>query len=370
MTEMKYINKLLAFLDILGFESVIVRSKDEPTLISKIASMMEYAQEIERMSKTTRLNVLKVDQKKYTFRQFSDTCVITGDYSSHDDLVYLSMLIIYYQYSLCKEEQCFLRGAIVSGDVYEDSNVIFGPALVHAYHLERDITKAIWPRVLVDKALFNQLEETDRQRDLLEFLQKDEDNNLIYIDYLRYVFHLCVFAENRRVIGERPTDMGKPEDIFKNHKKAILKQVNGIKESDDEEEQQKITKYVELSKYHNSVIDRLNLAIESELSDIGSVIHDFFDDQSNRELLGESYKPKYSEENYPEQGDMIDILAVVISRITEKRPQDIFAKHNIQLIGENTEKMRSVNIFAREAPSELDTIQETLLQEKIDINNL
>ena len=161
----------------------------------------------------------------------------------------------------------------------------------------------------------------------------------------------------------------RPISIFEDHKKAILKQVHSITESDDQEEQQKIIKYVELSKYHNSAIDRLNLAIQTELTDIGNVIRDFFDDQSNRVRLGPSYKSRYSEEEYPEQSDMLDILGVVISRITEKSPQDTFAIHNIEIIGENTEEIRAVDIFAREAPIELLILQEDLEKEKIDIKS-
>src|SRR5438046_8242078 len=46
----------------------------------------------------------------------------------------------------------FIRGAIVKGDLYHDDKMVFGPALVHAYNLERAVVD--YPRIMLPYNLF------------------------------------------------------------------------------------------------------------------------------------------------------------------------------------------------------------------------
>jgi hypothetical protein len=195
MKEAKYSKKVFAFLDILGFERIVNESRKNPRLISKIAEMLSRSEQIARRSLTAKLTVLKVDLNNYVYRSFSDTGVICGPYDSHDDLSLISTWIMVYQYLMWKEERTFIRGAVVYGDSYSDENVIFGPALTDAYHLERCKTKAAWPRVLIDQSVLDKTTEEERRRDFYEFLRRDDDN-LVYLDYLRELFHLIALAEN------------------------------------------------------------------------------------------------------------------------------------------------------------------------------
>ena len=67
-----------------------------------------------------------------------------------------------------------------------------------------------------------------------------------------------------------------------------------------------LTKYVKLSQYHNSTIDRLRLVINSLVAD-NRVVLDFLNDlleSDKAKMLRIEYKPKYSAEEHPEQADV------------------------------------------------------------------
>lgn len=203
MNETKYTEKILAFLDILGFERLVNESRSNPLLINRIASILARSKENAAAILSTKLNVLRVCPAQYTHRVFSDTSVITGPYTSHDDVIFLFWWIMRYQYLLWKEERTFVRGAIVYGEIYENADVIFGPALIDAYRLEnyKEKNKPAWPRVLIDKSLLEKSTELERRRDFFEFLALDEDNHIAYLDYLRELFHLFVVGAYSGEIG-------------------------------------------------------------------------------------------------------------------------------------------------------------------------
>lgn len=374
MNEVKYSKKIFAFLDILGFERLVNDSRNNPRLISKIANMLFQSEQIARSSLTAKLTVLKVDLNKYVYRVFSDTSVICGPYDSHHDLSFISTWIMMYQYLMWKEERTFIRGAIVYGDLYADENVIFGPALIDAYRLERCQTKAAWPRVLIDQSLLDKTTKEECRRDFFEFLRQDDDN-LVYLDYLRELFHLIVLGENKRITGERQQDFGIPAKFFKEHKEAILKQVyNSVKEENQDEGKKIIGKYMELSKYHNSTIDRLRQAIK-DLMNNNDLIPELFDDQiksANAKKLGLQYQPKYSAEEHPEQSDMLNILGTVVNRLVENPPPDILETLGIVIIGQtdDVELGRVIRTLSREAPRELSILDKTLQESMIDIDSL
>lgn len=135
-SDIRYRKRMIAFLDILGFERIVDRSRNDPELVGKLASILKRSRQNALSIHKPKLTILKADLSQYVYRTFSDTSVISGPYVSHDDFIVLSWWVMYYQYLLWKEEQIFLRGSIVYGDIYHDEDIIFGPALIDAYHHE------------------------------------------------------------------------------------------------------------------------------------------------------------------------------------------------------------------------------------------
>ena len=364
MTEKKYENKILAFLDILGFENLVNESKQDANIISKIVNMLEMISDLGESSKITKLNILEVDPTNYEFHQFSDSLVIIGDDISHDHFQYMSWLVMRCQYYLFKEAHYFLRGAMVVGDIYDNDNVMFGPALVNAYHIERDKDKAIWPRVLVDKGFYDKFNEDIKNRDFIEFLRKESGG--IFLDYLTFIFHMIVISILKDYKNYLSTN--NPEDLFSIHKEAILYQVNSIKKTGELNRKENLNKYKKLSHYHNQVIDRLIKPLDSDLSDIATVMDEFIQDQDNYRSLGDKYEVKYNAENYPEQSDVLDMLGTVLIRIIKNKPSDIFTKSGIIFLGKETEVIRAKRLIIRESPIEKKILKESLIKAKIDVD--
>ena len=358
--KIKYSKNLFVFLDIMGFKRIIDESTRNPELIGKIANMLRLSKQIAVSSQKAKLTVLQVDPSQYIYRSFSDTSIISGPYTSHDVLSFLFTWIMYYQYLLWKEQQAFLRGAIVFGDIYYDEDIIFGPALIDAYYLENGNGKAVWPRVLVDESVLNKATQAEIERDFFEFLKKDE-HNLVYMDYLRELFHIIVLGENKRLTGEREQDFGLPIELFENHKAAILTQVdNLLKEENEADRQGIISKYLELSRYHNSTIDTLRQVINDILRDEG-IIRELFDDQLTSAFSkdkGVAYTPRFSAEDHPEQADMLNILGTVVNRIIETHRTD------------DSTLEETIDSVCREAPIELSKLEQSLTKSRIDLQRL
>lgn len=358
--NIKYSEKTLAFLDILGFERLVNQSKNNPELVSRIANILVRSKTIALSILNAKLTILKVSPQEYTYRAFSDTSIIIGSYSSDDDMSYLSMWVMFFQYLMWKEESTFIRGAIGYGDIYQDQDVVFGPALIDAYHLERDEGKASWPRVLVGESLLNKITDEERARAFYEFLRQDDDN-LVYLDYLREMFHLLILGENKSVTGELEQDFGEPIRLFEDHKKAILTQrTNILKEEDQSKRKRIIGKYWELSKYHNAIIASL-CRVTKDLVSNPTIIRAVFEDQFNSfisEQSGLEYESKYNAERHPEQTDLLNTLAAVGNVLIKNHPRD------------NATLEEVTNMLCVKGPEELSKLDIGLHKSMIDINSL
>ncbi len=359
INEIKYSKRMFAFLDILGFERLVNESRRNPELVGKIANILKRSKQIALSTLKAKLTILKVDPSQYLYRAFSDTSVISGPYVSHDDLSFISMWIMYYQYFMWKEEKYFVRGAVVYGDIYYDEDVIFGPALVDAYHIESDEGKAVWPRVLISESLLNKVTQTELERDFFEILRSDD--NLVYLDYLRELFHLIILGENKKLTGERQQDFGMPITLFEDHKQGILTQVYKLSKEESKAEGKKvIRKYLELSRYHNDTIDTFCKVI-TEILKNDKIISELFIDQLKSAFLrdkGTEYTPKFSADEHPEQGDMLNILGTVINRlIANKQDNDSTLEDALSYI-------------VTETPNQLSRLKQTLTNSRVDTDRL
>jgi hypothetical protein len=83
----------------------------------------------------------EVKAERLKFQLFSDTVIVTYDYSSFQNksnidplllMTYFSRLIVKPFYD-CLEQGLFLRGAISHGKFYTDKNIVVGPAIDDAY---------------------------------------------------------------------------------------------------------------------------------------------------------------------------------------------------------------------------------------------
>lgn len=148
-----YKKSYVAFLDVLGFTSLVYSSKKKDK------------EKIEAYFKTvnTVVNYLKGISAKREIDSIiiSDSVILTVPHgqSQHDNVERLRQLCIsigIIQKELALKD-VWMRGAISSGDTYfnANKNQIVGPAYIDSYVLEK--ISAITPRVIIDSKIIGQL---------------------------------------------------------------------------------------------------------------------------------------------------------------------------------------------------------------------
>lgn len=135
-----YEERVVAFIDILGFSSLIKNKKEG---IDKIIEVVENMQRIAK-------EVGAEDEPKYDFyydRQvsvFSDSIVISyknvgpAEYYLVRELMVLQTILLY--------NDILVRGGVTIGGLYHKGSVVIGPALINAYEIESKV--AIYPRIV------------------------------------------------------------------------------------------------------------------------------------------------------------------------------------------------------------------------------
>lgn len=157
--EYIYQNRVVAFLDVLGFQEKLFQFEKEA--ISKLNQEKE--QEFENLEKGQVLQsiqaddfintfleaISKVDNDKFKYYLFSDNICITLNYDSDKNLLLdLLMLISDLFYSFAQKGY-FLRGGIDYGKFISQDRIALGVPLIKAYKLETET--AVYPRIVISQ---------------------------------------------------------------------------------------------------------------------------------------------------------------------------------------------------------------------------
>ena len=132
--EIKYEDKIVAFIDVLGFSNLVFNDKIEPI-----------TQYYEMILTDFKEAAIKNDLK---FLMISDSIVIHAP-QKKDNLFGVFKVLSSLQHRLLLKG-ILIRGGISFGKLYvnEADNIIVGVGLINAYNLE---SKAIYPRIIVDR---------------------------------------------------------------------------------------------------------------------------------------------------------------------------------------------------------------------------
>lgn len=139
-----YTEKVVAFVDILGFrthvEESIVDSNKAYNLHEALKSILNW--QVENESNETF--GLKDIGREITV--FSDSIVISYPLDYKGGLFHILLDLAHLQIQLMSYS-ILLRGGISIGKVYHDGRIVYGPAMIDAYELESK--KAIYPRIII-----------------------------------------------------------------------------------------------------------------------------------------------------------------------------------------------------------------------------
>jgi hypothetical protein len=182
---MKYVDRIICFIDILGFskhvENTINRDNSEnASAIISIANALKSMEEYSFLS-------LGPYPRSREITQFSDSIVISFDYTEPDSILFtlmdIQLLVIEMAYRgfLC-------RGGIVLGRIIHNKNMVFGPGMIDAYTLES--RAANYPRIILDKNILHLGNLIVKENPLYDIVQQDptspvglDSDGMYYINY-------------------------------------------------------------------------------------------------------------------------------------------------------------------------------------------
>ncbi len=187
--KIDYTEKVIFFLDLLGFKSIIEgQNKKAPSDIKKIFDEINFHLDDDIFFKP--INLPKSKTTKQTI-QFSDSIIISFDIKEPSQLFYTLLDILRLQACLIYNHDVLLRGACQKGDVFHDNNLVFGPAVNAAYNYEKNHSK--YPRIIIPNDIIDECSNyssVNHKRDeelsyIKKILQKDKDN-YYFLDYISH----------------------------------------------------------------------------------------------------------------------------------------------------------------------------------------
>lgn len=357
-----YENRLLLFVDFMGFSEFIDQTTRDSNKISYLHRLLDVTSQMLTTIKSLPLTQLKVDQSRLTCRMFSDTITVSLPFSSEDDLSLITSWACILQYTIFSTSDFFLRGSIVYSGLYDYDNKIFGPALVNAYNLEDK--HAIWPRIILKDDFINLHKERN------PYVAYIKEGEIYFLDYLTYLFRILGVNEfnglnrssnfNSKIPG--------PLGLLKEHKEKI--ESARVRTDNSEltigKKEERLQKYNELAKYHNSVLDSFCLIVDNFLSD-RALTYDICRatfKQAYLEGIGDnSFKSPYTVEN-AQYGDKLPIFYTATKNYIFSSTPPLATKYNgissLEKLIDN-----AANLFFNSAQTNLRSFKTELLQLKL-----
>lgn len=183
---MNYEDRIVCFLDILGFRAHILSTitsdgNDSSKGIEHLASTLSGIRDILDVGRPQ-------DRPDKEVTQFSDSIVISFLSTQESGVFYAILDILWVQINLVLRGLLF-RGGIVRGKLVHTPELLFGPAMIDAYLLESKA--ALYPRVVLDESIINAGIEAHGRHHLPEHearsimsLVKQDADGMYYIDYV------------------------------------------------------------------------------------------------------------------------------------------------------------------------------------------
>ena len=178
--NIEYSKQVVFFIDILAFKDMIQgknkRTEDEIALILK------------RINNFVDNKTFVKDNSK-TVTQFSDSVILSFNYSKPSGLFYAILDMLHLQFELFHNNNVLVRGACYLGNAYHDENFCFGEAVNESYLLQEKC--AIYPRIIISDDIIKKCAtysihiNYDEENDIKKLLKQDT-GGYWYIDYFSY----------------------------------------------------------------------------------------------------------------------------------------------------------------------------------------
>lgn len=167
--EVKYENRLVAFIDILGFSKIVKESIDNTDKINLIYSVLNYLKDWET-SKNWDLKLIEIEEDaqkkgvdnfditgKTNSTSFSDSIVVSVKVDDNvNEMTSTLIANLAYIGAVLIEQGILFRGGLTIGNIiHNEFGTVFGQGLIDAYLLESNSAK--YPRIILSDKLVKQL---------------------------------------------------------------------------------------------------------------------------------------------------------------------------------------------------------------------
>ena len=194
----KYENRVILFLDFLGFKELVDQTVQQPDFLNKLISAMDIVRQIGQD------NAAFLKSQRIT--QFSDSIVVSYDVGETSAVFSLLNNIAFAVIHLA-EKGFLVRGGLTVGDLLHSSRHLVGPAMVEAYRLESKIAKV--PRIVIDEKVIEVARQSnsntnspeDEEEYVRAFMTKDTDGRQ-YFNYISWRSVVEVTGGDNDLYGE------------------------------------------------------------------------------------------------------------------------------------------------------------------------
>ena len=238
---MMYEERILAYIDILGFTSAVGKTiekneetgKETENIAKTIEKNEEKGKETENIAEIQKIDNLLEEVRLCSYNreyllgepkikgrvvsQFSDSLVIS--YLKESDIYHI-LLDIYFLCVMALEKGFLYRGAIVCGKVIHTDNKIFGPAFIDAHKIEEKI--AFFPRILLDDKVIDIVKNNYSSRPNSDAEYNNVEKLILYDfdgkPFINYIDKLDTGVSNG--VEEKQKHFLCINEMIENHKKT------------------------------------------------------------------------------------------------------------------------------------------------------
>ena len=171
-----YESRLVAFVDLLGFERLVDEVDKGVDSFDRLSELLGFMKQVETDVRQRKTHFKEI-MKSLEVTAISDSLIISVQFDPEQPQTILGFL--YYLKSLqlrfVGEYKTLVRGYVCAGKMYHRDNVVFGVPYMKAHKSERNVN---WPKIAIDpelEATIQQAESDTKYTDEKELTCRDED---------------------------------------------------------------------------------------------------------------------------------------------------------------------------------------------------
>jgi hypothetical protein len=186
-----YEERLILFIDFLGFKELVDATVSNANELDRLVEALAVLREV------------GMEQEVFPTQQmthFSDSVALSFRIDEPSAVFWLLTQIGLAILALA-ERGYLVRGAVTVGPLYHTEDILVGPAMVSAYHMESKV--AIYPRVIVDPAIIeiarenrSDIHHPDEEEKYVRSGLATADDGQLWIDYISFTKYLDAGAEH------------------------------------------------------------------------------------------------------------------------------------------------------------------------------